>query len=352
MTRKPERVVVTGGLGFIGSRLCAALLSEGRSVVCVDDLRGPYAPSAGRAAARRLSRLGAQLIEADAGTAVLPQADAVVHLAALPGVRTNRAPGAIRRANTLLTKHLLASAARAGARFVLASTSSVYGNARILPTPEETPPAPLNDYAASKVAAEQAVRAAARAGVAALGVRLFTVYGPGQRPDMAFARWIEALAHGRPLHWCAPRGAARDFTYVDDAVDGLMAALDHGRAGALYNVSGGRPVPLARALALLEEITGRRSRLRRVSASGREAQLTSGCGLRAAGEIGYHPRVDLATGLRLQVAALDGATSRSPHAPARVPHGRSRSGWGSGAGAPGRESPHRDARPAAATSRG
>ena len=134
------------------------------------------------------------------------------------------------------------AASQAGVRFVLVSSSSVYGNATELPTPEHAPPAPLNPYAASKVAAEEVVR---ESGADAVVVRPFSVYGPGQRPEMAFARWIDCLAVEQPLPWHASPGTARDFTYVDDAVAGILAALRHGRGGEAYNLSGWRSVTCA-----------------------------------------------------------------------------------------------------------
>ena len=140
-----------------------------------------------------------------------------------------------------------------GVRFVLVSSSSVYGDARELPTPEHAPPAPLNPYAASKVAAEAAVR---EHGADAVIVRPFTCTGPGQRPEMAFARWIDLPPHRQPLPWYAPPGTARDFTYVDDAVAGILAALRRGRAGEAYNLSGWRSVELRAALGVLEEAVG------------------------------------------------------------------------------------------------
>ncbi len=346
---------MTGGLGFIGSRLCETLLRQGREVVCVDDLRGEYATAAGPAAALRLRALGAELVLADASAAPLRGAGGVVHLAGLPGVRTRRSYAEIWAANAGLTERLVEAAGAAGARFVLGSTSSVYGNPAVLPTPEHSPARPLGAYAMTKAAGEASVRAAARAGADALTVRLFTVYGPGQRPEMAFARWIEALAGGRPVPWCAPLGAARDFTYVDDAVAGLVAALDRGQPGEAYNVSGGRSLPLAHALGLLEGLLGRRALVERSAPSGAEARVTSGCGRKAEAELGYRPRVELAEGLRLQAAAaLPGpsASRRRPFAPGRARPAPSRSGSGSPVGVRAPELPRPVGPPAAATSRG
>ena len=266
------RVLVTGGLGFIGSRLCRALLDEGIHVRCVDNLSGPSAdPSHVRGM------------------------DAVIHLAALPGVRTRRTPAALHATNVELTDRLAAAADKQRARFVFVSSSSVYGEARVLPTPEHSPLSPLNAYAASKVAAERAVLA--RGGDAVI-VRPFTVYGPGQRPDMAFARWIAAIQAGEPIPWHAVPGTARDFTYVDDAVAGIIAALRHGRSGEAYNISGWRSASLRDALDLLGP-----AEIRELPRCGAEALVTSGCGRKASAELSYQPRVDLATGLERQLAA-------------------------------------------------
>lgn len=271
------RILVTGGLGFIGSRLCRALLDEGFDVRCVDRVSGPSAHP------RHVQGM-----------------DAVIHLAALPGVRSRHARAALRATNVELTDRLAAAAARQGARFVFASSSSVYGNASLLPTPEHAPLAPLNPYAESKAAAEAAVLA--RGGDPVI-VRPFTVYGPGQRADMAFARWIAAIQAGVPIPWHASSGTARDFTFVDDAVAGVIAALRHGRSGEAYNISGWRSVALRHALELLPAPD-----VRELPCSSAEAVVTSGCGRKASAELGYEPRVDLATGLERQLAA---ATSPS-----------------------------------------
>jgi nucleoside-diphosphate-sugar epimerase len=296
----PQRVLVTGGLGFIGSHLCASLLDEGAEVRIVDGLSGQYADGTGPTAAGMLAAGGAVVTIGPAAPAQLNGVDAVIHLAGLPGVRTRRSPSAIHTANVLLTERLVRAARERGIRFVLVSSSSVYGDAGVLPTPEDAPSAPLNPYAASKVAAEAVVR---EHGADAVVVRPFTVYGPGQRPEMAFARWIDLLAARQPLPWYAPPGTARDFTYVDDAVAGIVAALHRGRAGEAYNLSGWRSVDLRAALGVLEEAVGRRAALWTLPATGAEARVTGGCGRKAAEELGYAPRVDLATGIQRQLAA-------------------------------------------------
>jgi UDP-glucuronate 4-epimerase len=305
-------VLVTGGLGFIGSRLSLALLEEGLAVRVVDDLSGSYSAGTGPAARAALAERGAEVIVEPAEPDHARGADAVIHLAALPGVRTRRSPDELRASNVDLADGLALAAAERSARFLLVSSSSVYGNAAELPTPEDAPAAPLNAYAESKVAAEAAVLAS---GADAVIVRPFTVYGPGQRPEMAFARWIEALGAGDPVPWHAPPGTARDFTYVGDAVAGIVAALRRGRAGEAYNLSGWRPVDLLEALELLAG--PERAEVRELPSGAAEAHRTHGCGRKAAAELGYAPRVDLATGLERQLAALSPSSLCPSRGPSR-----------------------------------
>ena len=243
-----DRVLVTGGLGFIGSRLCEALLDEGARVRCVDDLSGSYAPATGPAAAARLAARGAEVLVTSAHPRHVDGVDAVIHLAGRPGVRSTRPVAELHAAQRRSRRSGSPRPRRAGrplpARLELVGVRQ----RRRAAHPRARAARAAEPYAASKVAAEAAVLA--RGGDPVL-VRPFTVYGPGQRPDMAFARWIAALRAGDAVPWHAAPGTARDFTFVDDAVAGLIAALRGGRAGEAYNVSGGRPVPLAEALALL-----------------------------------------------------------------------------------------------------
>jgi UDP-glucuronate 4-epimerase len=319
------RVLVTGGLGFIGGRLCGALLDAGFAVRSVDNLSGSYAPDRGVPAAAALAARGARVAVDEARASHVRGADAVVHLAALPGVRTRRSDSELWATNVELAGRLAEAAAARGARFVLVSSSSVYGNAHELPTPEHAPLAPLNRYAESKVAAEAAVLGQ---GGDAVIVRPFTVYGPGQRPEMALARWIGSMASGEPVPWHAAPGAARDLTYVDDAVAGIVAALRRGRSGEAYNVSGWRSTGMREALALLGP-----DDVHELPPSPAEALVTSGCSRKAASELGYAPRVDLATGIERQLAAA--SSLRLPALPGPARAARSRSGSGSPAAARG-----------------
>lgn len=302
-----DRVCVTGALGFVGSHLCRALIEGGREVVCVDSLVGSYAHGAGPATAAELAASGrAEVVRADLATAplepLLEGVSAVVHLAGLPGVRARHSPADLRTHN-VRTATRLVSALGPGRRLVLASSSSVYGEAARGPTPEDCEPAPLNAYAGSKLEAERECLALARRGADVVVARLFTVFGPSQRPDMAFARWIDAIAGDRPVPWCARRGARRELTYVGDAARGLVAALERGRTGEVYNLAGGGSVAVRAALAEIEELLGRRARLSHRRGGVEEAVVTAACGDKAREELGYLPTVGLREGLEAQVEA-------------------------------------------------
>jgi UDP-glucuronate 4-epimerase len=311
-------VCVTGGLGFVGSRLCALLASRGE-VVCVDRLSGRYSPGAGADAARllhaspRVRVVVEDLAQLDLDRLLGP-ADAVVHLAALPGVRSAHARETLWEQNVVLAGRVARAAAREGARLVLASSSSVYGNAARLPTREDARPAPLGDYAASKVAAEAACLAA---GGDAVIARLFTVFGPGQRPDMALARWIAALRRGEAIDWHVHGGGSRELTHVDDAANGLLAALERGGAGEAYNVGGCGPQPMERVLGLLERELGRRAHLARRRPSRVEAVSTAACRSKSEAELGYRPRVGLLEGIRSQLASVGALREHAEGHPTR-----------------------------------
>ena len=300
-------VCVTGALGFVGSHLCHALAERGYWVRAVDCLRGSYATGAGVGAAVELDALDAvEIVHADVAVDPLPPlldgTSAVIHLAGLPGVRSHHSFGELWAQNTRAAARV-AAAGGAGRRFVLASSSSVYGNAARLPAAEDCPPSPLNPYAASKVAAEGECLATARShGTDVVIARLFTVFGPAQRPDMAFAGWIDSIVHGRPAQWCAGAEARREFTYVGDAVRGLVAALERGRAGEAYNIAGTGSVPVRDALAEIETLLGRRARLARHTVPS-EAVATAACGAKSAAELEYVPEIELREGLELQVEA-------------------------------------------------
>lgn len=295
------RICVTGGLGFIGRHLCRALAERDYDVLCVDRALSGEEVAEPHAAGVTTVRAD---VSVDPLAPLLEGADAVIHLAALPGVRTMHPLTDLWRHNAHATARL-ADALGTGRRLVLASTSSVYGNASRIPTPEDSPTSPLNPYAVTKVAAEGVSLACARRGADVVVCRLFTVFGPGQRLDMAFSRWIDAVDRGRPVPWCAPPDARREFTYVDDAVGGLAAALERGRPGEIYNLAGTGSTPVRGALAEIEGLLGCRARLSTRPAFS-EAAVTAACNRKAYEELAYVPRVGLREGLERQIEAALG----------------------------------------------
>ena len=249
-----SRVVVTGAAGFIGSHLVERLLAGGWEVVGVDAFTGYYSR---RRKERNLASVGSEagfrLVEGDILgldlDALLGGVDGVVHLAGEPGVRRSwgdNFPRYLER-NVLTTGRLLEAAGRSGiAKFVYASSSSVYGSDPGYPVGEDHPRRPASPYGLSKLAAEELIGLHARErGVPATVLRYFTVYGPRQRPEMALSRFVFAALRGRPVDIFGNGKQRRDMTYVSDAVEATVAALE--APAGVYNVGGGtRPTVNAR----------------------------------------------------------------------------------------------------------
>ena len=314
-----ERTLVTGAAGFLGSHVCERLLQAGHEVVGVDCFTDHYARAVKeRNLAQARDWESFTLVEADladAGTrALLDGIDAVIHLAAQPGVRAGHLGAYVRR-NVIATQRLLEAAALSPLRrFVYASSSSVYGDAPRSPTDERTPLAPLSAYAASKVAAERlADLYCRRDGVPAVGLRYFTIYGPRQRPDMAFHRFIARCLASEPVELIGDGRQVRDFTYVADAVEATLAAAARGRPGAVYNVGGGHPVELRDAIALIAELAGEPVAVAHRPAVAGEARRTACDGMLARRELGFAPRTPLGEGIARQLEQMAQVTRGAPH---------------------------------------
>lgn len=295
------RYVVTGAAGFIGSHLSEALLAAGNQVVAVDSLTDYYDPAAKEENASGFELVRADLEEEELAPLVAGS-DGVFHLAGQPGVRTSfgdRFELYLRR-NVLVTQRLFEAAATAGVRVVFASSSSVYGDAERYPTPETAEPRPISPYGITKLACEHLARAYAPRGLDAVVLRYFTVYGPRQRPDMAFARLVAALAEGRPFELYGDGSASRGFTYVGDAVGATTAAMTRGRGGSVYNVGGGEEATLDEAIAFLERVSGRRLDVVRGAAAAGDVRRTAADVSRAAVELGWAPSTPLERGLEEQ----------------------------------------------------
>jgi UDP-glucuronate 4-epimerase len=290
------RFVVTGAAGFIGSHLAESLLADGHEVVAVDCFTDYYDQAQKRANAQ-----GFEVVELDLAETPLELdgVEGVFHLAGQPGARSfgEAFPLYVRR-NVLATQRVFEACAGAGVRVVLASSSSVYGDAESYPTREEATPRPLNPYGITKLDCEHLAYAYGRSfGLDVATVRYFTVYGPRQRPDMFFRRVCERLLDGGTFQIYGTGGQSRSFTYVGDVVDATRAVLERGRGGSVYNVGGGEEASMTEAIALLEEVSGRRLDVEHVAAVEGDMQRTNADVSRIREDVGWVPRTSLRDGL-------------------------------------------------------
>ena len=301
--------LVTGVAGFIGSTLAGRLLDSGARVTGIDCFTDYYpraAKQANLAPLRDHARF--RLVEERLQDAELKHhlegAAAVFHLAAQAGVRASwgREFAHYTEHNVLATQRLLEAALEAGRpRIVYASSSSVYGDAPVLPLREDGPCRPVSPYGVTKLAAEHLCLLYQRNhGVPAVALRFFTVYGPRQRPDMAFHRLLAAVLEGGTFEVYGDGRQSRDFTFVDDAVAAVLAAAERGRPGAVYNVASGQALPLLEAVAVAGRLAGAAPRLEFRPPVAGDAPHTAADIARAATDLGYAPRTPLAAGLAAQ----------------------------------------------------
>lgn len=319
------RVLVTGAAGFIGSHVCEALLARGDEVVGVDNF-DPFYPRAVKE--RNLERLrrtaGFTFVEADIVRQALPLdgVAVVLHLAARPGVRPSlEDPASYSETNVTGTVRVFEAARRAGIRrVVFGSSSSVYGNATPAPFAEDGAAAwPISPYAASKRAGELMAHAFAHLyGMQIACLRFFTVYGPRQRPDLAIHRFTDLIARGQPVRMHGDGSSERDYTYITDCVDGILAAVEwtarprsEGRAEPI-NVGGGARVRLARLIELIGRTLGREVRIERHPDQPGDVRLTDADLRRAGQELGFRPKVGIEEGIRHFVRWYEATHGRQP----------------------------------------
>jgi UDP-glucose 4-epimerase len=309
MTTQSRRVVVTGAAGFIGSHLCERLLALGHQVVGIDSFTDFYErarkeenleDSRGHA---NFTFEELDLVDADLRP-VLRGANVVYHLAGQPGVRPSWGEqfGRYVRDNVLATQRLLEALKDMPVeRLVFAGSSSVYGDAEMFPTKESALPQPVSPYGVTKLAAEHlALLYTKNFGLPAVSVRYFTVYGPRQRPDMAFARFMEALVAGDAIEVFGDGEQTREFTYVSDAVEGTIKAATADVVGQVFNLGGGSRVTVNRVLATLEDISGIKARRKTLPAAPGDPRHTGASINLARERLGWEPRVSLREGLTKQ----------------------------------------------------
>ncbi len=305
------RCLVTGAAGFIGSHLAERLLADGHTVVGIDRFSDYYDPVLKRENAEQLLEhpdfeLSVRDLSIDPADDLLDGTNVVFHLAAQAGVRASWGNSFSRYVddNISATQRLLESVKDSSVeKFLYASTSSVYGDAEQLPTSEDVTPRPVSPYGVTKLAAEHLCDLYRRNyDVPTVAVRYFTVYGPRQRPDMAFRRFVDALLGGHDIDIYGDGAQTRDFTFVSDAVAATVAAGLSPDSSGVYNVGGGSRVGLRDAIAILEELIGTEAHINFTDAMPGDARDTSADTSRAAAELNYAPSVDLASGLAEQVS--------------------------------------------------
>ena len=293
------RYLVTGAAGFIGSQLLRTLLDRGHDAIGWDAFTDYYDPALKEENAAGLPVERVDLAEAPLELAGL---DGVFHLAGQPGVASfgDIFPVYVRQ-NVLASQRLFEAAAAAGVRVTFASSSSIYGDAATYPTPEDTSPRPLAPYGITKLACEQLAHAyATEFGLEVVVVRYFTIYGPRQRPDMAFTKMVSRLAEGRPFELYGDGTQSRSFTYVDDAVEATLAAMERGTPGSTFNVGGGSEVSMLEAIELLGRISNRRLEVVRMPRREGDAARTAADTTRIREALGWEPKTPFDEGLAAQ----------------------------------------------------
>jgi UDP-glucuronate 4-epimerase len=310
------RYLVTGCAGFIGSHLTDALVQRGHEVIGVDAFTDYYPrPQKESNLEKARGAAGLSLVEVDLSEGalepLLENVDGIFHLAAQPGVRGSWGATFAHyvRDNILATQRLFEAAASRGVRIVMSSTSSVYGNAETYPTREEAIPRPVSPYGVTKLACESLARAYTESfALEVVLLRYFTVYGPRQRPDMAFARIISALLNGHPFSIYGTGEQSRDFTFVDDAVEATIAAMERGQRAIVYNVGGGSETTLNGAIALCETLAGTRLDVVNEPVARGDVRRTGADTTLIRSQLGWQPKTSLAEGLGAQVAAARAAS--------------------------------------------
>jgi len=310
------RIAVTGGAGFIGSTLVDRLLSEGRSVVALDSFDPFYSEQAKLRNLEDAQRKGSfELIRGDlrdaAALGALFQAgpfDAIVHLAALAGVRPSlERPAEYTDVNVNGTARLLEAAVLAGAgRMVFASSSSVYGERSDGPFREsDRVDHPVSPYAATKKAGELIAHSFHHAhGISVTCVRFFTAYGPRQRPDLAIRKFAARMLHAQPVPIYGDGSQVRDFTYIDDVVDGLVRAVDKDLGYALLNFGAGRKVSVLEVVKQLETALGVEAEIEWRPPQTGDVPRTWADISAASDALGYAPQVTFEEGIERFVAWL------------------------------------------------
>ena len=315
------KALVTGTAGFIGSHLSTALLARGASVVGIDCFTDYYARETKEANLAPLkAHQNFRFVEDQLQTVdfapLLEGVTHVFHLAAQAGVRKSWGKDfqTYTTNNVDATQRLLENlVGRPIEKLVYASSSSVYGDLVQIPMTEDALPQPVSPYGVTKLAAEQLCYLYfANYAVPTVALRYFTVYGPRQRPDMGFHRFIRAILTGQPISLYGDGEQTRDFTFISDIVAATMAAGDRGKPGAVYNIGGGSRVSINQVFEIIGRITGRTPDIRREGAQMGDMRDTFADTTRAKTDLGFAPATSLEAGLKAECDWLTGVLNPSP----------------------------------------
>jgi len=293
------RYLVTGAAGFIGSQLLRTLLERGHDAIGWDAFTDYYDSSLKE---ENAAGLPVERVDIAEDSLALDGLDGVFHLAGQPGVASFGGvfPVYVRQ-NVLASQRLFEAAVAARVRVIFASSSSIYGDAATYPTPEDTSPRPIAPYGITKLACEHLAHAyGSEFGLDVVTVRYFTIYGPRQRPDMAFTKMVSCLAEGRPFELYGDGTQSRSFTYVDDAVDATIAAMERGASGSTFNVGGGTEVSMLEAIETLGRIAKGRLEVVRMPRREGDAARTAADTTRIRAALGWEPTTTFDEGLAAQ----------------------------------------------------
>ena len=302
------KILVTGGAGFIGSHICSRLLADGHDVALIDDFNDYYDPAIKRA---NVARLGGDVrveegdirdrkrVDVLAGEGKF---DTIIHIAARAGVRPSvKDPQLYIDTNITGTNNLLEAARKHGVeRFLFASSSSVYGLAKKVPFSEDLPlPQTLSPYAATKLAGEHLCgNYSYLFGLRTVCLRFFTVYGPGQRPDLAIHKFTDAIHHGRPIPQYGDGSTRRDYPFIDDIVQGVMGALHYqGEPFDIFNLGENQTISLADLITEIEKALGKNAVIERLPEQQGDMPITSADISKARRLLGYNPQTKIADGI-------------------------------------------------------
>jgi UDP-glucose 4-epimerase len=318
---KKARVLVTGCAGFIGSHLAEKLCEAGAYVIGIDRFSDYYPRDFKEKNLMSLREKGSfQLVEADLLDLDLQEivsgVDYIFHEAAQAGVRASWGSQfeVYVRDNILATQNLLEACKGASRlrKFIFASTSSVYGDTNELPMKEDNTLKPVSPYGATKLAAEKLCYLYYKNfGVPTVSLRYFTVYGPRQRPDMAFHKFIKAILSGETIEIYGDGKQTRDFTYVSDAVVATISAIN-APSGEVFNIGGGSRITLIEAIKLLESVVGKKADIVFTSAQKGDVRHTFADTSKACKSLNFKPSFDLKSGLAEEVNWLKEVLSFTP----------------------------------------